>query len=97
MSNTFTFIVMSVPSTADVANFATADAMQAAYFRGFLQDERRHLLAEIAKREAEVMKRVEAGQLSALGRLRTQTRAVEAELRYVDRLIQRLAGRFADR
>lgn len=88
---------MSISSASEVATFVSADAMQAIYFRAFLEDERRQLVAEIAKREAEVMKRTEAGQRSALGRLRTQTRAVEAELRYVDRLIQGLVGRFADR
>ncbi len=97
MPNTFTFIVMSLFSATEAVGFAAADAMQAAYFRGFLEEERQQLVAEITKREAEVVKRVEAGQLSALGRLRTQKRAVEAELRYVDRLIQGLAGRFADR
>jgi len=93
----FTLTVMSISSASEMATFVSADAMQAIYFRAFLEDERRHLVAEIAKREAEVMKRTEAGQRSALGRLRTQTRAVEAELRHVDRLIQGLVGRFADR
>jgi len=88
---------MSISGASEVATFVSADAMQAIYFRAFLEDERRQLVAEIAKREAEVMKRTEAGQRSALGRLRAQTRAVEAELRYVDRLIQGLAGRFTDR
>lgn len=86
---------MSVSSAADVATFAAADAMQAEYFRGFLRDERRQLVAEIAKREAEIRKRTDAGQISAIGRLRAQTRAVQAELKYVDRLIEGLMGRFA--
>ena len=53
---------MSPFSATDPVTFATADAMQAAYFRGFLDDERHQLIADIAKREAEVVKRVEAGQ-----------------------------------
>jgi hypothetical protein len=86
---------MSPRGVAYAATFAAADAMQAAYFRGYLMDERRHLVAEIAKREAELSKRTDAGQLSAIGRLRAQIRAVQAELRYVDQLVERLNGRFA--
>jgi hypothetical protein len=86
---------MSPRGVAYAATFAAADAMQAAYFRGYLMDERRHLVAEIAKREAELIKRTDAGQLSAIGRLRAQIRAVQAELRYVDQLVERLNGRFA--
>jgi hypothetical protein len=86
---------MSPRGVAYAATFAAADAMQAAYFRGYLMDERRHLVAEIAKREAELIERTDAGQLSAMiGRLRAQIRAVQAELRYVDQLVERLNGRF---
>jgi hypothetical protein len=86
---------MSLSCAADVATFAAADAMQAAYFHGFLRDERRQLVAEIAKREAEILKRTDAGQTSAIGRLRAQTRTVQAELKDVNRLIDGLTGRFA--
>jgi hypothetical protein len=68
----FTFTAMSPCPVVDPATFAAADAMQAAYFRGFLDDERRRLVVEIANREAELVKRTDAGQLSAIGRLRAQ-------------------------
>jgi hypothetical protein len=74
---------------------AAADAIQAAYFRECLDDERRQRVGQIRKRQAEVTKRTEAGQLSSVGRLRSQLRSVEAEVRYLDRLIERLDRRFA--
>ena len=73
---------------------AAADAIQAAYFRDCLCDARRQRVGEIRKRRAEVTKRTEAGQLSSVGRLRSQLRSVEAEVRYLDRLIERLDRRF---
>jgi hypothetical protein len=90
----FTFTAMSPCPVVDPATFAAADAMQAVYFRGFLDDERRRLVDEIANREAELVKRTDAGQLSAIGRLRAQIRAVQTQLRYVDQLVERLNGRF---
>lgn len=74
---------------------AAADAIQAAYFRECLDDERQQRVGELRKRQAEVTRRTEAGHLSSIGRLRSQLRSVEAEVRYLDRLIDRLDRRFA--
>jgi hypothetical protein len=84
---------MSASGVADPATFSAADAMQAAYFRAFLNEERRQLIADMAKRRAGL---TVAGQPSSIGRLRDQIRAVQAELRHVDKLLERLDGRFAD-
>jgi hypothetical protein len=66
------------------------------YFRAFLDDERRQLIADIAKHAAELVTQTEEGHVSAIGRLRAHIRAVHAELRYVDQLVERLAGRFTE-
>ena len=75
---------------------AAADAIQAAYFRDCLDDERQQRVGELQKRQAEVARRAKAGHLSSLGRLRSQLRTVEAEVRYLDHLIDCLDRRFAD-
>jgi hypothetical protein len=72
-----------------------ADVLQAAYFRRSLIDERAHLLAEVAKRRDNIAARVEHGRTQATARLGSQLRSVEAQVRYVDRLIARLDHRFA--
>jgi hypothetical protein len=80
-------------SVGDPATAAAADAEQAAYFRGYLHDQRELLLTEIAKRNAEIEKR--GGNSSSTRRLRSQMRSVEAEVQHLDRLIWRLNCRFA--
>jgi hypothetical protein len=72
-----------------------ADELQAAYFRVSLVNERDQLAAHVEKQQAEIARRNHLGSSSALRRLRLQVRIVEAELRYVDGLIQRLDRRFA--
>jgi hypothetical protein len=67
-----------------------ADAMQAAYFRRSLCDERVELCAEIAKRREDIGRRVP----HSTHRLGTRLRSAEAQLRYLDRLIARLDQRF---
>lgn len=84
---------MSASGVVDPDTFTAADAMQAACFRTYLNEERRQLIADMAKRRAEL---TVARQPSSIGRLRAQIRAVQAELRHVDELLERLDGRFAD-
>jgi hypothetical protein len=72
-----------------------ADALQAAYFRRSLCNERAHLLAEISKRRDDIADRAERGNTQALQRLGSTLRSTEAQVRYVDRLIARLDHRFA--
>jgi hypothetical protein len=69
--------------------------MQAVYFRSSLSEERQSLLLDIARRNAEITRRIHGGHVSGVGRLRSQIRSVEAELRYLDGLIDRLDRRFA--
>jgi hypothetical protein len=87
---------MSASGVADPATFTAADAMQAAYFRAYLGQQHRHLLADLAKHEAELAKLTDPGHSLAIGRVRAQLRAVQAELRHVDKLVERLDGRFAE-
>lgn len=84
-----------VATTAATAGRAgRADALQAAYLRRCLHDQRSQLAGEITKRQAEIINRMELGKMSAIGRLRSQIRNVEAELRYLDGLIAGLERRF---
>ncbi len=80
----------------DVATEA-ADALQAAYFRASLNEERQHLLAEIDKRRDDIIRRAKAGRGSTTVAIRVESdlRSAEAQLRYLDRLIARLDRRFA--
>jgi hypothetical protein len=74
---------------------AAADAMQAAYFRGYLADEREHVTRHVSKQREELARRLEAGHLLGVQLLRSQVGSLEAELRYLDGLIARLDRRFA--
>jgi hypothetical protein len=74
---------------------AAADAMQAAYFRGCLADEREQVTRRVSKHHEEMARRLEAGRGSSVQHLRSQVRSLEAELRYLDSLIGRLDRRFA--
>jgi hypothetical protein len=66
-----------------------ADAEQAAYFRVSLDAERQQLLGGILKRRPLLERRADAARLhSAIHR-------AEAEVRYLDHLIERLDCRFA--
>ena len=73
----------------DEATYAAADAEQAAYLRESLDDERQQLLDGILKRRPLINRRADASQL------RSAVHSAEAEVRYLDRLIERLDRRFA--
>lgn len=83
---------MSVPGVPDSATFAAADAMQAAYFRSYLDEQRHQLIADLAKRAAEL---ADARDVLTIERLRAQLRSVQSERQHVEKLIERLDGRFA--
>jgi hypothetical protein len=83
---------MSVPVVPDPATFAAADAMQAAYFRAYLDGQRRQLVADMAKHAAEL---ADARDALTIERLRAQLRTVQSERQHVEKLIDRLDGRFA--
>lgn len=92
----FTFSSMSASGVANRAAFTAADAMQAAYFRAYLDEQRRQLTADMARHQTELVKLAAAGQSVAIGRLRAQARAVHTELQHVEELVERLDGRFAE-
>ncbi len=73
----------------DVAAAVAADAMQAAHFRVSLAAERDQLLASIVKRRAIIDRRTNANHM------RSQVRTAEAEVRQLNRLIERLDRRFS--
>jgi hypothetical protein len=66
-----------------------ADALQAAYFRRSLCDERTQLLVEISKRRGDITGRTDRGGTHAIDRRGSHLCSVEAQVRYLDRLIAR--------
>jgi hypothetical protein len=72
-----------------------ADAMQAAYFRRTLADEREQIAGHIAKHRDEMARRLQSEATSGIPHLRSQVRSMEAELQYLDELIAGLDRRFA--
>ena len=73
----------------DEAAPAAADAEQAAYFRESLDAERQQLLDGILKRRPLIDRRADASQP------RSAAHSADAEVRYLDLLIERLDRRFA--
>jgi hypothetical protein len=68
--------------------------MQAAYFRGCLADER-EISRHVSEHHEELARRLEAGRPSGVQLRRSQIGSLEAELRYLDNLIESLDRRFA--
>jgi hypothetical protein len=87
---------MTAAKVDDETSAMAADAMQAAYFRRYLATERRQIATHVDKYRDELQHRSDAGALSGTSHLRSQVRSLEAELRYVDGLIDRLDRRFAE-
>ena len=79
---------------SDATANEAADVMQAAYFRGYLANERAGVAAHIAKQRADLAARPEANQSPSTRRMLSQVRSMEAELRYLDGLIAKLDTRF---
>jgi hypothetical protein len=77
-----------VTVTDDQQAARAADVQQAAHFRDALAAERELLIGDINKRRPLIDRPSDAG------RVRRGVQSAEAQLRYVDRLIARLDGRF---
>ena len=80
----------------DEHSVRTADAQQAAYLRASLVEQRDQLAGLLAKRRDEIVRRTGEGHHSVIGRLRSQARSEEAQLRYIEGMITRLDRRFTD-
>jgi hypothetical protein len=78
-----------VTTLDDAASVEDADAMQAAHFRISLVAERDQLADSIAKRRAIIDRRSNANHM------RSQVRLAEAEVRHLNRLIERIDRRFS--
>jgi acyl-CoA reductase-like NAD-dependent aldehyde dehydrogenase len=78
----------------DAAAAQVADAMQAAYFRRSLSDEREQLCSEIA--DATTSTGVTTAAAATAQRLGSHLRSAESQVHYLDRLIARLDHRFGD-
>ena len=87
---------MSEPVTSDREAARVADARQAAYFRGVLDDRRKHLDAGLPRLRKQLEANVSHGDRTNTFRLRRQVQAYEYELVQLDRLIRGLDRRFTD-
>lgn len=86
---------MTAAHVDDAGFVMAADALQAAYFRGTLADDREQIAGRAAKHRDELARRLELGATSGTAHLRSQVRSLQAELHYLDRLIAKLDHRFA--
>jgi hypothetical protein len=85
---------MTAARVEDETSARVADALQAAYFRGCLAHEREQAAEHLGKYRLELEHRFETGALSGTSHLQSQVRSLDAELRYIDRLIAKLDRRF---
>jgi hypothetical protein len=72
-----------------------SDALQAAYFRGALADQRAVLGAEIGRQTRKLGSLSMKSDAMTISRLRREIRANEAEYRDLDRMIEALDRRFS--
>lgn len=73
-----------------------SNALQAAYFRGALADQRALLRAEIARQNRTLGSMSTKSDALAISRLRREIRGNEVECRDLDRMISALDQRFAE-
>jgi hypothetical protein len=85
--------IPSVPTDDDATE--VSDALQAAYFRGALADQRALLAAEIATQTHKLSFLSTKTDSLAISRLRRQLRASEAQHRDLDRMIEAIDRRFS--
>jgi hypothetical protein len=72
-----------------------SDAMQAAYFRGALADQRALVAAEVGRQAEALNSLTTKTDAIVISRLRRDIRISEAECRELDRMIDALDRRFA--
>lgn len=75
---------------------AAADAMQAEYFKRFLEQERSESAARLPALNRRLTECLTTGQTTRVSHLRSVIRAAEGELRGIDRMIDALRGRFTE-
>jgi hypothetical protein len=75
---------------------ALADAAQAVYFRGHLQQERADLTVELVHYTKTLTACMDAGDMRRVGDLRWRIRTIEGTLRNIDRMVAALDDRFPD-
>jgi hypothetical protein len=87
---------MASPSiyTADAEALAS-DALQAAYFRGTLADQRATITAVIARQNDKLVTMSTKMSSLAVSRLRRQLRENEADCRNLDHMIEAIDRRFS--
>lgn len=79
----------------DYAEKQASDALQAAYFRGALADQRALVAAEIMRQTRKLNGLSTRTDALAISQLRRDIRANDSEIRELDRMIAALDRRFA--
>lgn len=86
---------MTAARLEDDGAVVAADALQAAYFRGTLAEQREGLAHQAATHRTEMGRLLEVGAMAGIPYLRSQVRSLEAQLHHLDGLIAGLERRFA--
>jgi hypothetical protein len=73
---------------------ASADAMQAEYFRGFFAERRMDLAAQLASLTRRLTECMTNRETTPIGDLRRAIRVAEGELRAIDRMVDAIDARF---
>jgi hypothetical protein len=74
---------------------AAADALQAEFWRDWLIQERAELARELSVRRSH-LEHLDAVEIHALSHVRSALRALENDIKAIDRMIDSLARRFPD-
>jgi hypothetical protein len=80
--------------STDERGAALADALQADYFRGYLERQRSELAGELAKRLNDLARATTKGATYSPSHIRRSIRHVENGIRAIDRMLQALDRRF---
>ena len=78
----------------DMQAAAAADAMQAEYFKRFLEQERSESAARLAALNHRLAECIRTGQTMHISHLRSVIRVAEGELHGIDRMVHALRRRF---
>jgi hypothetical protein len=73
----------------------SADAMQAEYFRGFFEEERLELAAQVASLTRRLTDCMTKRETTPISDVRRAIRVAEGELRAIDRMLDAIAARFS--
>ena len=81
---------------ANITFAATADQAQAAYYRGFLEQEKSELEVLLAAQTRRLTVCMTEGEMTPISHVRCASRATEGQLGVIDRMPKAILRRFPD-